>query len=159
MATNSPLPGYEPNMTFDVPVPGHNPPNITSRSSLCSQATSVDNAPTITLSRSQSWWQRSECLASPLPRQEREGSDACASVSFSEREGAAPTALLSSGRPDAFALLRSNKRKTIRDQTSSTKEDELNVKKKIVFLQLREQQSLRLQQEASQQVMDMEFRT
>ena len=48
--------GYEPNMTFDLPPPGRNPPNITSRrTSFCSRATSVDNAPTVTLSTSQSW--------------------------------------------------------------------------------------------------------
>ena len=42
---------YEPNMTLDLPVPGRTPPNITSRrTSSCSQATSVDNAPTVTLS-------------------------------------------------------------------------------------------------------------
>ena len=45
--------GYEPNMTLDLPVPGRTPPNITSRrTSSCSQATSVDNAPTVTLSTS-----------------------------------------------------------------------------------------------------------
>ena len=66
LAIQPPLTGYEPNMTFDLPAPGETPANATSRrSSICSQATSVDNAPTITLSASQNWEQRSERLASP----------------------------------------------------------------------------------------------
>ena len=71
---NSPLAGYEPNLTFDRPFPGKYPPNTTSgRSSLYSRATSVESAPTITVSRSHSWERRSECLASPLHTQEQKG--------------------------------------------------------------------------------------
>ena len=107
-------------LTFDLLALDHNPPNLVSRSSLCSQTTS-GIAPTITLSRSHSWRQRSECPACPLQTQQHEESDARASGDDSEREGAAPTALTGTQRPDAFALLRSNKRKTSPDKTQRKK--------------------------------------
>ena len=67
-------------------------------------------------------------MASPLHTQEREASDAGASVHHSEREGES-NALVGSGD-----LMHSQ------------------------FPQLREQQALRLEQEARQQVTDIEFR-
>ena len=55
LTIQSTLPGYKPNMTFDLPTPGQTPATTTSRrTSFCSQATSVDSAPTVSLSASQS---------------------------------------------------------------------------------------------------------
>ena len=71
LATQSPLPGYEPNMTFDTL--GRTPANPTSRrTSFSNTTTTVDNSPTVTMSASASWEQRRERLASPLPTEERE---------------------------------------------------------------------------------------
>ena len=112
--------------------------------------------------RVKSWEQRSECLASPLSTQEREASDARASDFHSEREDTSLVALLSL---EHNPLLRSHTRKSSRDRTSSRERQLIHERRRadrkegIEFLQLREQQALRLEQEARQQVFDMEFNT
>ena len=48
MAIQSPLTCYGPNMNFGLPTVRHTPPNTTPKTtSICSHATSVDNAPTV----------------------------------------------------------------------------------------------------------------
>ena len=139
MAVHSPVTGYEPSVTFDLHAPGQTPPNILSRrSGLCSQATAIDNAPTITLSASQSWKQRNECLTSSQPTQDREASYACASFYYYEREDSRSTALRSPEKPVVFPLFEVTHKKTpaetkqvLEKYSSFTKEGELSVHKKL----------------------------
>ena len=120
LAMNYPLPDYEPNTTLDHSAPAHNPPKpLSRRSSLCSQ-TSSGNAPTISLPTSKSRGDHAASVRIPrLNTQQHAESDAHGNVYHSQRERTAPTERIRSERPDAFALLRWNKRKTSRDKTSS----------------------------------------
>ena len=116
MATNSPLTGDEPNMTFDRPVPGHNPPNIVSRRSKATHRPLEAMHVRSPLSGSQSWSNAANVwLPHCTRRNEKQVMLARASITL-KGEGAASNALVGTGRPDAFALLRSNKRETSRRQ-------------------------------------------
>ena len=84
-------------------------------------------------------------------------------LSLRERERRR-SALTVTGRPDAFALLRSKKRKTSRDKTGprdrqfASERRQIERPEPIEFRQLREQHALRLEQEAKQQVVETNFR-
>ena len=87
LTIQSTLPSFKSNMTFDLPTPGQTPATTTSRrTSFCSQATSVHNAPTVSQSASQKLKGTQQRLASPLPKQERDASDARGRVYHSGTE-------------------------------------------------------------------------